>query len=117
MLDPRTLESRRDEIVESCKRRRFDVDIDAAIAAQERVAKAQTELNDLNRQRNEHQTDGKRKLKAAETDQSVSDLVNDAVRALLAEDEEDLSDARCRAGEGSRGFEEFVSELRERGSL
>ncbi len=73
MLDPRTLESRRDEIVESCKRRRFDVDIDAAIAAQERVAKAQTELNDLNRQRNEHQTDGKRKLEAAEREGHVAE--------------------------------------------
>ena len=42
MLDPRTLESHRDEIITSCKRRRVEVDIDAAIAAQQRVAEAQS---------------------------------------------------------------------------
>ncbi|MCH8082754.1 MAG: hypothetical protein IH885_00800, partial [Myxococcales bacterium] len=48
MLDPRTLESHRDEIITSCKRRRVEVDLDAAIAAQQRVAEAQTGLNGLN---------------------------------------------------------------------
>ncbi len=66
MLDPRILESRRDEIIASCRYRRVDVDVDAAIAAQQRVAEIQTELNDLNRRRNEHQAGGKRKLETAE---------------------------------------------------
>jgi seryl-tRNA synthetase len=68
MLDPRILESRRDEIIASCRYRRVDVDVDAAIAAQQRVAEIQTELNDLNRRRNEHQAGGKRKLESAERD-------------------------------------------------
>jgi seryl-tRNA synthetase len=68
MLDPRILESRRDEIIASCRYRRVDVDVDAAIAAQQRVAEIQTELNDLNRRRNEHQAGGKRKLETAERD-------------------------------------------------
>jgi seryl-tRNA synthetase len=73
MLDPRTLESRRDEIMASCKRRRVDVDIDAAIAAQRRVAEIQTELNGVNRRRNEHQSGGKRKLEPAERDAHVAE--------------------------------------------
>ena len=73
MLDPRILESRRDEIIASCKYRRVDVDLDAAIAAQQRVAEIQTELNGLNQRRNEHQAGGKRKLEAAERDAHVAE--------------------------------------------
>ena len=62
MLDPRMLESRRDEIAASCRRRRADVDVEAAIAAYKRVAELQTELNALNQKRNEHQSGGKREL-------------------------------------------------------
>jgi len=71
MLDPRDLEKRRDEIEESCRRRGFAVDLDAAIAAQRRVSDLQTELNDRNRQRNEHQAGGKGKLEAAERESHV----------------------------------------------
>jgi len=73
MLDPRTLESRRDEIVSSCKARRVDVDIDAAIAAQQRLAAIQTELNGANQRRNEHQVAGKGKLEAAERKAHVAE--------------------------------------------
>jgi len=62
MLDPRALSERRDEIIESCRRRGVAADVAGAIAAQERVAAAQTELNERNRQRNEHQASGKQKL-------------------------------------------------------
>ncbi|MBW2494680.1 MAG: serine--tRNA ligase [Deltaproteobacteria bacterium] len=73
MLDPRILESRRDEIVASCKSRRVDVDVDAAIAAQRRVTEVQTELNRLNERRNAHQAAGKRKLEAAEREAHVAE--------------------------------------------
>jgi seryl-tRNA synthetase len=66
MLDPRSLARRRDEIDESCRRRRVSADVGAAIRAQERLAAAQTELGEANRLRNEHQAAGKRKLDAAE---------------------------------------------------
>ena len=67
MLDPRTLRERRDEIAESCRRRRLGgVDVDAAIALSERLGALQTELNEAGRRRNEHQEAGKRKLPPAE---------------------------------------------------
>lgn len=57
------------------------------------------------------------KLKAAETDQSVSDLVNDAVRFRLHEDADDLAAFRERAKEPSLSFEAVLSDLRKRGRL
>jgi len=57
------------------------------------------------------------RLKAAETDQSVSDLVNAAVRQALAEDAEDLAAFQERESEPALKFEDFVRELRERGEL
>jgi seryl-tRNA synthetase len=62
MLDPRTLTERRDEIAESCRMRRVKADVDATIAAHARVTALATELNDLNRTRNDHQKSGKKKL-------------------------------------------------------
>ncbi len=73
MLDPRILESRRDEIVASCKSRRVDVGVDAAIAAHQRVTEIQTELNGVNQRRNEHQAGGKRKLEPAEREAHVAE--------------------------------------------
>ena len=53
--------------------------------------------------------------KAAETERSVSDLVNNAVRASLAEDAEDVAAFEERAAEPSRSFERVVRDLRRRG--
>jgi hypothetical protein len=57
------------------------------------------------------------RLKAAETQQSMSDLVNEAVRILLAEDAEDLQAIRDREDEPSISFESFVQDMRKRGKL
>jgi len=57
------------------------------------------------------------RLKAAETDRSISDLVNTAVRHALTEDAVDLAAIRDRVAEPSRTFEEFVNDLKERGKL
>ena len=57
------------------------------------------------------------RLKSAETEQSMSDLVNDAVRVLLAEDAEDLAALKDRIAEPTIGFEKFVEGLRERGEI
>jgi hypothetical protein len=57
------------------------------------------------------------RLKAAETDQSISDLVNSAVRRGLAEDAEDLAAFSDRADEPTLMFEDFVLDLRRRGRL
>ena len=57
------------------------------------------------------------RLKAAETDQSISDLVNTAVRTTLLEDAEDLAAFRERAKEPTRAFEDLVRDLKRRGKL
>ena len=57
------------------------------------------------------------RLKAAETEQSVSDLVNAAVRSCLAEDAEDLAAFRSREKEPALAFEEVVRDLKRRGKL
>ncbi|MGH2360512.1 MAG: CopG family transcriptional regulator [bacterium] len=55
--------------------------------------------------------------KAAETDQSISDLVNIAVRRILTEDTEDLATVRARAKEPNLDFETVLKDLRRRGKL
>jgi hypothetical protein len=57
------------------------------------------------------------RLKAAETDQSISDLVNSAVRSTLAEDAEDLTAFRERAKEPTLAFEDWVRDMKKRGKL
>ncbi len=55
--------------------------------------------------------------KAAEMERSMSDLVNDAVRASLAEDAEDLAAFEERAAEPRLSFERVVRDLRRRGRI
>ncbi len=57
------------------------------------------------------------RLKAAETDQSISDLVNIAVRHTLADDADDLAVFRERAKEPTLAFEILVRDLKRRGKL
>jgi hypothetical protein len=57
------------------------------------------------------------RMKAAETDTSVSDLVNAALRQSLAEDADDLAAFRARAKEPDLDFEAVVKDLRRRGKL
>ena len=57
------------------------------------------------------------RLKAAETDQSLSDLVNAAVRETLAEDSEDLEAFETRSHEPTLSFEDVLKDLKRRGKL
>jgi len=57
------------------------------------------------------------RVKAAETDRTMSDLVNEAVQLALAEDAEDLSAFSERATEPNLPFEDIVKELRKRGKI
>jgi len=57
------------------------------------------------------------RVKAAETDKSISDLVNAAVRLHLAEDAEDLAAYRTRAKEPNLDLEKVLRDLRRRGKL
>ena len=57
------------------------------------------------------------RLKAAATDRTISELVNDAVKAAMTEDAEDL-EAFSRRQAGTRlSFETFVRGLKRRGRL
>ena len=57
------------------------------------------------------------RVKAAETDRSISELVNEAVKETLAEDAEDLAAFEERARERSTRFEEVLKRLRRRGAI
>jgi hypothetical protein len=57
------------------------------------------------------------RVKAAETDQSISDLVNEAVRQVLLEDSEDLAAYRARKDEPDLTFEAVLKDLKRRGKL
>jgi hypothetical protein len=57
------------------------------------------------------------RLKAAATDRSISDMVNDAVKLALAEDAADLAAFEERAQERSVDFESVVRSLRRRGKI
>ena len=57
------------------------------------------------------------RLKAATSDRSISDMVNDAVKLTLAEDAEDLEAFEKRKREPSLDFEQFVKALKRRGKI
>ncbi len=57
------------------------------------------------------------RLKAAETDRSLSDLVNEAVQLSLAEDAEDLAALKERGREPNLPFEDVVKDLKRRGKI
>lgn len=57
------------------------------------------------------------RIKAADTQRSVSDLVNDAVRMSLREDAEDLSAFEERAQEPSLTYEELLKNLKAHGKI
>jgi plasmid stability protein len=57
------------------------------------------------------------RLKAAASDRSISDMVNDAVKAALAEDAEDLAAFAERKAEKSLPFDTFVQGLKRRGRI
>ena len=57
------------------------------------------------------------RLKAVETERSLSNLTNAAVRQSLMEDAEDLAAFEARAQEPSLSFEAALKDLRKRGRL
>jgi hypothetical protein len=57
------------------------------------------------------------RLKAAETETSVSEIVNNAVRQSLAEDAEDLAAFEERAHEHRIPLEDVLKDMKKRGQL
>ena len=57
------------------------------------------------------------RIKAAETETSVSEFVNEAVRSALAEDASDIEAFEIREKEPDYAFEDVVKDLKRRGKI
>jgi len=57
------------------------------------------------------------KVKAVETDRSISDIVNEALRHELAEDQEDLEVISKRVSEPSISYEILLKKLKDDGKI
>ncbi len=57
------------------------------------------------------------RVKAAETEKSVSELVNQAVKLSLAEDAEDIAACEERRREPNLPFEDVLKDLKLRGKI
>ncbi len=57
------------------------------------------------------------RLKAVHAQRTISDLVNEAVRAALAEDYEDLAAFAEQADEPTMSYEELLADLKAHGKL
>lgn len=57
------------------------------------------------------------RLKAAMTQRSISDIVNDAVRQSLREDQEDLAAFEERVAEPTLSYEALLKDLKAHGRL
>jgi len=57
------------------------------------------------------------KLRAVETDTSISDVVEQAVTHQILEDAEDMEDALARKGEATYSFDELLIEFQSEGLL
>ena len=57
------------------------------------------------------------KLMAIETEQSISDIINEAIRHELAEDQEDLAVFAKRAKEPTVSYEALLKKLKANGKI
>jgi len=57
------------------------------------------------------------RLKSAHSRKSMSEIVNDALRQALREDEADLAAVRSRAKEKPLSYEDFLAKLKADGTL
>ena len=57
------------------------------------------------------------RIKAAHTHRTVSELVNEAVRSSLAEDQEDLAAFQDRVAEPTMSYEALLDDLRAHGKI
>lgn len=57
------------------------------------------------------------RLKSAQSRRSMSDIVNEALRQALRDDEEDLAAVRSRTKERALSYEDFLAKLKADGTL
>jgi seryl-tRNA synthetase len=106
VLDPRILAERRDEVAESCRRRRVPADVGGAIAAYEEVARLRGALDEANRLRNEHQKAGNRKMEPAEREKVVAE--GRRLKDEVARRESALADAELRLRSAMAHLPNFI---------
>lgn len=57
------------------------------------------------------------KIRAAESNESISAIVEDAVKFQMLEDLEDIEEAKRRENEPSHSFDELIGEFKKEGLL
>lgn len=57
------------------------------------------------------------KMRAASSDVSVSELIDEAVRLFISEDQEDLSAVSDRAAEPEVSYQDFLNDLKKDGKI
>jgi len=57
------------------------------------------------------------RIKAAHSQRTLSDIVNEAVRLALREDEEDLAAIKARAHEPTMTYEQLLKDLKSHGKI
>ncbi len=57
------------------------------------------------------------KIRAAESNESISSIVEDALKYQMLEDLEDIEEAKRRENEPSHSFDELVAEFKKEGLL
>lgn len=57
------------------------------------------------------------KIRAASSDVSISELVDEAVRLLMAEDQQDLAAIASRVGEPEISYESLLNDLKDHGKI
>ena len=57
------------------------------------------------------------KMKAASSDMSISELIDEAVRLLMNEDQEDLAFFSQRANEKEISYEDLLNDLKKHGKI
>ncbi len=106
MLDPRSIAERRDEIAESCRRRGVAADVDAAVALYAETSAKQTELNEANRRRNEHQQAGRKTM--SDQDRAEHTAEGRALKAAVSRIENDLGALRARFDQAHEDLPNFI---------
>lgn len=57
------------------------------------------------------------KIRAASAHFSISELIDEAVRLLMCEDQEDLAAVSARANEPDMSYEDFLNDLKSHGKI
>jgi len=57
------------------------------------------------------------KIRAASAHLSISELIDEAVRLLMREDQEDLAAVSERAGEAEMSYEDLLNDLKSHGKI